>query len=278
MPDRYAGFDEPYWADYRDALRRGPPDGRAVLPAPEDLNACLPTGTVSGGGQPIRFVDADRLPNTDYERHIFETGEVSTRRNSWHDVFNALVWSRFPAVKAALNARHRAEIIAGMSPGDAGRRGPVRDALTLLDESGALVVTHRADVSGIMARHDWRTLFVDHRDRWRNDIAVFVVGHAVLEKFLDPYKAITAHAICLRIEPAPGRFARAELRQRVDRELAARIRSGLCLNSTAELQPLPLMGIPGWWPRPEQDGGFYADTQVFRPATGKRNPLIIELE
>ncbi|HBZ06685.1 MAG TPA: DUF3025 domain-containing protein, partial [Massilia sp.] len=27
--------------------------------------------------------------------------------------------------------------------------------------------------------------------------------------------------------------------------------------------PLPVLGVPGWWP--EQDAAFYADTSVFRP-------------
>jgi len=37
------------------------------------------------------------------------------------------------------------------------------------------------------------------------------------------------------------------------------------LNSPADLSPLPLMGIPGWWPRAEQNEAFYSDRQVFRP-------------
>ena len=30
------------------------------------------------------------------------------------------------------------------------------------------------------------------------------------------------------------------------------------------LLPLPVLGIPGWWPANENPG-FYADTAVFRP-------------
>jgi hypothetical protein len=28
--------------------------------------------------------------------------------------------------------------------------------------------------------------------------------------------------------------------------------------------PLPVLGIPGWW-APNENPGFYDDTQVFRP-------------
>ena len=32
----------------------------------------------------------------------------------------------------------------------------------------------------------------------------------------------------------------------------------------ASLTPLPVLGVPGWWPD-NADPGFYADTSVFRP-------------
>ena len=30
-----------------------------------------------------------------------------------------------------------------------------------------------------------------------------------------------------------------------------------------DFTPLPVLGVPGWWPG--QDGAFYADASVFRP-------------
>jgi hypothetical protein len=62
----------------------------AGLPSIERLNGLLPDGVVSGGGMPVRFRAAREIPGIEYERHAFETGEVSTRANDWHDAFNAL--------------------------------------------------------------------------------------------------------------------------------------------------------------------------------------------
>jgi hypothetical protein len=33
--------------------------------------------------------------------------------------------------------------------------------------------------------------------------------------------------------------------------------------STAGFTPLPVLGVPGWWP--DQDDAFYLDHTVFRP-------------
>jgi len=38
------------------------------------------------------------------------------------------------------------------------------------------------------------------------------------------------------------------------------------LRGSADLSPLPLMGIPGWWAGGPQDQSFYDDQSVFRPA------------
>ena len=89
-----------FWEDYRDSLLSL--DGES-FPGVRKLNSLLPAGLSSRGECPIRFVPAHQLPAVDYEKHIFITGEVSTREKNWHDLFNALVWSRFPSLKVAMN-------------------------------------------------------------------------------------------------------------------------------------------------------------------------------
>jgi hypothetical protein len=85
-----------------------------------------------------------------------------------------------------------------------------------------------------------------------------------MEKLVTPYKGITAHAW---VVTAPEEFrlqshaARREwLDLHVANQLSACDASGL---STAHFTPLPVLGIPGWWP--EQDRAFYDDATVFRP-------------
>ena len=69
-----------------------------------------------------------------YEVHLFETGHVQTRPDNKHDLFNALAWLAFPKTKARINAMHAAEI-----PREGGKRGRLRDMLTIFDEGGAIV-------------------------------------------------------------------------------------------------------------------------------------------
>ena len=48
-----------------------------------------------------RFIHAHPAATAiEYESRIAETGEIATRENNWHDLFNALVWLSFPAPRA----------------------------------------------------------------------------------------------------------------------------------------------------------------------------------
>jgi hypothetical protein len=212
---------------------------------------------VSRGGQAIRFVPAADLPGVEYERHIFETGQVSTRENSWHDLFNALVWCRMPQLKVTMNAMH----FHNLERNKSGSRGRLRDALTLLDESGVIVSGSNIDALDALSRRDWNTAFVRFRESWGAGLQIRVSGHAILEKFLDPYKSVTAHALLLH---TPRMLSTTE----IDREAGVALAEPGWLDSPSGLSPLPLMGIPGWWPHGDQDGEFYDDHSVFRPASG----------
>jgi len=242
----------PAWEDYRNLLGQLTPE---CFPDTRDLNRLLPREISSLGDAAIRFVPASRVPGVQYEKHIFETGEVSTRENSWHDLFNALVWCRMPRLKTAMNARHCQE----MEREAGGRRGKIRDALTLFDESGVIVTGSNFEALRALASRDWRTAFLTHRDAWRSELNVLVCGHALLEKFLDPYKAITAHSLVLfTAGPASP--------EQLDEVLGNALVTGRLFDSPDSLSPLPLMGLPGWWPGGDQDRRFYYDNKVFRPA------------
>lgn len=239
----------PCWTGYRRLLE---PLAGAPFPGTAQMNAWLRPGTVNLAGRPIRFVSAAEIPGVEYERHIYETGEVSTRESSLHDVCNALAWSRFPALKAAMNACHYRELpVAGSR-----QRSRLRDALTLLDESGAIVCSSRTGLLESLARRQWAESFVHRSSAWV-DARVLVCGHALLEKFPRPYKSITAHVLLVRDDSATPR-------EQIDHWLAQRLLSGELLQAPAGLSPLPLMGIPGWWRKGPQDREFYDDPRVFR--------------
>jgi hypothetical protein len=252
---------QPCWDGYRELLARL--DG-ASFPDAASLDALLPPGTVSGGGAPLRFIAAGALPGVSYERHIYETGQVPTREDNWHDLFNALAWCRWPRLKAAMNAAHYRRL------GECGsERGPQRDALTLLDESGALVLARNRNVLQALARRDWQPAFQMLSCAWQGDVRVVLCGHALLEKALAPYKSMTAHALLLQVDSMPLQ-GEALLRQ-ADIELAGRVSADALLATPSDLSPLPLAGIPGWWRETPQNADFYADRSVFRdPPAGLR--------
>lgn len=254
--------DAPWLAGYREFLRSL---GAEPFPPIRRLNEILPEAVVSGGGIPIRFRAAVELPGIEYERHIFETGEVSTRENDWHDLFNALAWCRWRRLKSAMNALH---CRAGDKHQD-GRRGARRDALTLLDESGALVVSAERELLQALAGHDWRRAFVGLRSAWEAS-ACLVCGHALLDKLRSPYKAVTAHVLLLHGATADAPFAGEDFQQALDARLGDALLAGSVLETPADLSPLPLAGIPGWWRQHPQDEAFYADRAVFRASSGRR--------
>ncbi|GAB4088882.1 DUF3025 domain-containing protein [Hydrogenophaga soli] len=198
---------------------------------------------------PVRFVPQTALPDGEaYERFISETGQVPTRDNL-HDLFNGLVWQTFPQSKAALNRLHRAEISAN---GVGAVRGPVRDAATLFDENGAVLLAPAALWDALLAR-DWVQLFVTLRPLWAQARLV-LFGHALMEQLVYPRKSITAHVL---IE----QFA-INNEVNLDAALAERLTADHLRQKP--FTPLPVLGVPGWWPA-NQAPDFYADTQVFRP-------------
>ena len=229
----------------------GERDARAALAA-----AAARLGIRTATGRPIRFAAPGAAGADAYEEHIHRTGEVPTRENL-HDFFNALVWLAFPRAKAALNALQAAAIARdGVGP----RRGALRDAATLIDENAVLLVTPRDDLVDALAAHDWRRLFVVHRATWHVEARAIVFGHALMEKLLAPYRAVTAHALHVRLDPGASLAA-------IDAAVAAALDDGL---APGQLLPLPVLGIPGW--ADNDDATYYDDASVFRPARGARVP------
>jgi Protein of unknown function (DUF3025) len=194
---------------------------------------------------PLRFVPQADLPEgLAYESHIHHTARVPTRDNR-HDLFNGLVWLCFPALKRRLNELHAAQI---ERDGVGSTRGAVRDALTLFDENAALLQAPAVLLQALRER-DWHGLFVTHRPAW-DSARLTLVGHALLDKLVTPRKAITAHVWLVP--------------EGVDAPdwLAASLTPALL--ATRQHHPLPVLGVPDWWPANEVPG-FYDDAQVFRP-------------
>lgn len=241
-------FDHPAFLPYRaliDTL------GLAQsLPTLDALNRCAAArGTTQARQLPVTFIAPTRRWSArDYERHILETGQVPTRTDTWHDILNALVWLRFPRFKAALNAAHALAMADETGP----QRGRRRDALTLLDESGVWVASRHASLTRLLAERAWHTLFVEQRARVETEMRFIVVGHALLEKALAPYPAMTGKCLLL-----PGVAGDADAVERAALDALETI------GAARQLPPLPIQGVPGWEPR-NADPAYYGDRTVFR--------------
>lgn len=212
-------------------------------------------------GLPLRFVPQAALPpDTAYESHISATGQVPTRSNL-HDFFNALVWLSFPLIKRQLNALQAAQIA---QLGITATRGHARDAATIFDENAALLVVQKSSEGmawvEALRQHQWQHVFVEQRAMLGAQVEVWSFGHALMEKLVRPYKAITAHAWLLMVEPAFFTLLASEKTACLDAQVAQQLASQSL--HTRDYTPLPVLGVPGWWPM--QDAAFYADTSVFR--------------
>ncbi len=230
------------WRDVGEAVERRRSAGESLMGA---LN--------SRTDRAVRFVEHSQLPPGEpYERHIFRTGECPTRENA-HDFFNALVWLRFPQAKRRLNVLQAGEI---ERRGAGSCRGSLRDALTLFDENGALLDAPEP-LWNALAGREWHRLFVELRPLWRQ-ARLLVFGHALLEKLLQPRKAVTAHVWSSPCDlPSPDV---------VDDWLAQQLTAERLISKP--FTPLPVFGIPGWSTE-NQNFSFYDDSLVFRPAKGQ---------
>lgn len=220
-------------------------------PAPETIEAPVVEVLRRLGDPPCaRFVPHECLPAGEaYEAFIFRTGTIPTRDNL-HDFFNGLVWRAFPRTKQRLNVLQAGEIARR---GVGATRGPLRDALTLFDENGAVLEAPPA-LWQALAAGDWRGLFVGQRALWAQ-ARLRVFGHALLEQLAAaPRKPLTAHVLCLPDAHGPGALD--------DAALAARLDAGWLAQKP--FRPLPVLGTPGWWAANEAPD-FYDDPGVFRP-------------
>jgi hypothetical protein len=193
-----------------------------------------------------------------YEKRIVSHHEIETRSNL-HDAMNGLMWLSYPLAKRSISALHVNEIAAQT---DTSRRGPRRDAITLLDEHGVIMLSHRPDLMALLRGHHWQDAWCTQRQAFIEATRVVVFGHALLARLFTPHKSLGAHALVIECgDDWPDAAA-------LDQEIARRVQA---LSAPGDLLALPAMGLPGW--ADAQDEAFYADQHVFRPAP-LRDPAI----
>ena len=251
-------WSAPWLAHLRDKGEFAAQQVSDTMPLHETLNQCLTS--------PVCFVPQSSLPNgMAYEQFIFDTQQCPTR-DCLHDFFNALVWDLFPRTKARLNQLQAEQItqLASVAKRVA-VRGSVRDALTVFDENGALLMAPPELWDALIAM-DWQRLFVTLRPMWQQ-ARLIPFGHALLEKLVQPRKPITVHVYLMRF--AINNIAINDLNKpstaKNDVFLDEYVAADLSAEKFARkpFTPLPILGIPGWWAE-NAFSDFYDDAAVFR--------------
>jgi hypothetical protein len=210
----------------------------------------------------IAFVAApeQKLTAVDYERRIVHDHELVVNDN-WHDIFNACIWLTFPKTKRTISELHVA-----IGHGENNRRPRQRDVLTLFDEAGLILCAPSAlcdEFKQLNETHQWKTLFVERRREFVEQITSYLFGHGTLEQLIEkPHRGLTAKVLWLP-------FARDAKIEAIDEYLAAQIRDGLILTANERRIPMPLLGIPGWFAENE-DLQCYDDVSVFRSQRTRR--------
>ena len=226
--------------------------------------------------QTLRFVSQDALPEGEaYESFIATTGNIPTRDNL-HDLFNGSIWLTFPKTKALLNYYHMLEID---QQGIGSSRGRVRDTITVFDENGAVLVTSEPRIGEALIDFDWQASLVEPRAQWESpkqldgnaQAAVYVFGHALLEKLLQPRKALCAHSIVIYVTQEFFALTLAERICYLDQKVADYMDTLLSQSDVTarKLSPLPILGVPYFWAE-NATPSFYEDSQVFRSGRRKK--------
>lgn len=226
------------------------------FPSLAELNLLAPRAS-----RAINFVAQDKKParfEDYYEPRIYLRGEVQTRENSWHDFFNAMVWYTFPNTKILLNKMH---YFYHKKRYPDSRRTTIEDGLTLFDENGVVVLSTQPELLDLLREHRWHELFWQHRDEVKRSMRFLIFGHGLYEKALNPFIGITGKALLFSVD---------DLKQQdnVDQLVTDKLRAQGEQITPRQLTPLPILGIPGWWPDNESED-FYFNKNYFRSAEGQ---------
>jgi len=250
--------------------------GPGEFPELAQLNALLESQRPAihlRSGRRLRFVPqsfGNLTFEEQYEPRCYIKGELQTRDN-WHDLFNALVWMRYPQAKAALNARHFALLESFSVPAQG--RGATRDMATLLDESGVVVACADAEFGKLLREFRWKELFWGHRKSLLKKMDFCVFGHGLYEKLLHPYLGLTGQGLIIEVPPDYFEGTIAQRAAYLDGLLTTYIDDPQHCKRTSELTPVPLLGIPGWDANNAQPA-YYDNTAYFRP--GRRSQPLSE--
>ncbi len=192
-----------------------------------------------------------------YER-VVAGMQVPTREENWHDLMNALVWMHFPRSKRVLNAIQLDET-ERRDPRNG--RSPRQDAAALFDECGVVVWSDTPQLLEYIRDLRWKELFWERRHDLARHLRLVVIGHGLLDILRAPYLGLVGKVLLQACELQTLQQSPTEFLRTADEELAPRLWEELSTPSC--VRPLPVLGMPGWYPG--QHSEFYNNTSYFRP-------------
>jgi len=192
-----------------------------------------PVIPVPQGGKPTKIEDH-------YEPRIYLKHELQTRTENWHDFFNAMVWLTFPETKSVLNKLHYQSVIKRKSGTN---RSQLENAITLFDECGIIIISDNEQLLAMIRQHQWKELFIDNRDSFNKNIFCLVFGHAMYGKALTPYIGMTCQSLIINSTELLVNCKDHKL-DNID-SFVAQYWNNNQITSTDDLNPFPLLGVPG---------------------------------
>jgi hypothetical protein len=126
-------------------------------------------------------------------------------------------------------------------------------------------------LSELLRGFAWKELFWQRRADVRRAMRFIVLGHALYEKALAPFVGMTGKALLFDVEAAVLAREPVRLLADADRLTALHVLDPARMLQPAELAPLPVLGVPGWWPENET-ASFYDNADYFRPGRSRRAP------
>lgn len=245
-------------------------EGREAWPTPESFDALVSSVPRAPDAVVPRFVTQRREELArfgGYEQHVAALGAVPTRPHNWHDFFNMVVWAHFPKLRWALNALHVDPDAGEKDPRNG--RAPAQNLAATLDESGLLVVSTSPELLTDLRELRFKRFFWERRAELLATTRFWHVGHGTLESLLAPHPGLAAKALLLHVPALPD-TARGwdALRFELDARAASSVAGWR--EKRAVLDPVPVLGIPGYWDNAYSE--FYDDTQHFRFERRSRRP------
>lgn len=225
-------------------------------------------------GAALKIVPQEGRPGH-FEQHyaprIYLSGEIQTRTRNWHDFFQLLTWFIFPRTKAVINAIHIPRAKQRIEAGEElGRRTPIENMLSLFDEGGAVIVASDSSLLQLIRDFRWKELFWQRREELATKFDCVTFGHAMYEKAMAPYLGMTANTILIDADDNYFSLNSSSRLAWIDQKLAAIFGQGEQYKKPRDLQPFPILGMPGWDPANGEEA-YYDNTDYFRPGRSRKN-------